>query len=78
MDYTPVGEYLILSIDAEGRTIDIKKRIKKHNESGSPYTSQYKLWRITTAVAFSDRQKSFSFEKYLKSHSSRAFSRKHF
>jgi hypothetical protein len=42
------------------------------------YTSQFKPWKIKTAIAFDDREKAIHFEKYLKSHSGRAFVKKHF
>ncbi|MHB8906213.1 MAG: GIY-YIG nuclease family protein [Melioribacteraceae bacterium] len=61
-----------------GCTINLKRRLDKHNQGGSPYTSKYKPWRLTTAISFSDKHKAYSFEKYLKSHSGRAFSKKHF
>lgn len=59
-------------------TEDLKKRIKKHNEGGSPHTSKYKPWKIETAISFTEKEKARKFEKYLKSHSGRAFISKHF
>jgi hypothetical protein len=35
-------------------------------------------WQIETAIAFRSREKAAAFEKYLKSHSGRAFASKHF
>ena len=61
-----------------GFTTNIKKRIIKHNEGSAQYTSKYKQWKINIAIAFNDKQKALSFEKYLKSHSGRAFTKKHF
>ena len=61
-----------------GCTQDLEKRLIKHNEGGCPHTKKYKPWKVETAIAFSDEQKARSFEKYLKSHSGRAFSKKHF
>ena len=61
-----------------GFTSNLKKRLAKHYEGGSNYTSKYKPWRIKIAVAFDDKQKALAFEKYLKSHSGRAFTKKHF
>lgn len=60
-----------------GFTTDIKKRLAKHNEGGSIHTSKYKPWKIKLAVAFEDKQKAILFEKYLKSHSGRAFTKRH-
>ena len=75
--------YILQSISYQERyyigcTRDLKERIKKHNEGGSPHTSKYTPWKITTAISFSEKHKAFAFEKYLKSHSGRAFAKKHF
>jgi predicted GIY-YIG superfamily endonuclease len=40
------------------------------------YTAKYKPWRIKTAIAFTDRNKAFEFERYLKSPSGREFAKK--
>jgi len=61
-----------------GYTTDLKERIVKHNNGEVPHTSKYKPWKIETAIAFSEKDKALSFEKYLKSHSGRAFAKKHF
>ena len=61
-----------------GFTTDIKKRIVKHNNGEVPHTSKFKPWKIQTAISFVDKSKALEFEKYLKSHSGRAFTKKHF
>jgi len=61
-----------------GYTENLKERLKKHNEGGSPYTSQYKPWGLKNFFGFLDKEKAVAFEKYLKTHSGRAFSKKHF
>ena len=61
-----------------GLTQDLKARLKAHNAGQVLHTSKYRPWYIETAVAFSSRKKAALFEKYLKSHSGRAFSVKHF
>ena len=61
-----------------GYTADIKKRLEKHNEGGVNYTSKYKPWKLKTVVCFGDKDKALAFEKYLKTHSGRAFTSKHF
>jgi len=61
-----------------GFTINLKKRIDRHNQGRSIYTSKYIPWKLTTAISFTDKKKAYRFEKYLKSHSGRAFSKKHF
>jgi predicted GIY-YIG superfamily endonuclease len=59
-----------------GITDDLRARLALHNSGSVPHTSKYKPWRIKTYVAFSDAGQAFKFEKYLKSPSGRAFSKK--
>ena len=61
-----------------GWTEDLKGRLKAHNGGYCPHTAKYGPWRIETAIAFHSREKAIAFEKYLKSHSGRAFATKHF
>ncbi len=61
-----------------GITEDLEERLARHNRGDVPHTSKFKPWRIEVAVAFWDKSKAQAFEKYLKSHSGRAFSSKHF
>ncbi|MGB2938555.1 MAG: GIY-YIG nuclease family protein, partial [Phycisphaerae bacterium] len=42
------------------------------------HTSKFRPWQIETAVAFRSKGKAVAFEQYLKSHSGRAFAKKHF
>jgi len=59
-----------------GFTEDLKARLAKHNEGGSPHTAKYKPWRVIFYSAFHDKEKALDFEKYLKSHSGKAFANK--
>ncbi len=59
-----------------GITSDINARLAKHNAGAVSHTSKYKPWRIKTYIAFTDDQRAFEFEKYLKSGSGRAFAKK--
>jgi len=59
-----------------GVTEDLRNRLKEHNSGKVLHTSKYKPWRLNTYVAFTDEQRAYEFEKYLKSHSGRAFARK--
>jgi putative endonuclease len=61
-----------------GFTTDLDNRLKKHNEGGSKYSATYKPWEIKNAISFVEKEKALAFEKYLKSHSGRAFAKKHF
>jgi predicted GIY-YIG superfamily endonuclease len=72
--------YILENHDSEhfyvGITDDLRVRLTKHNAGEVTHTSKYKPWRIKTYVAFSDEERAFEFEKYLKSASGRAFAKK--
>ncbi len=73
--------YLIQSVSNPARryigvTNDLEKRLKKHNEGGSPYTSQYRPWRVVTYIGFGDERRAVEFERYLKTGSGRGFAEK--
>jgi putative endonuclease len=59
-----------------GFTENLESRLRSHNSGDNPHTSKYKLWRIKTTVAFTDRHRALDFEAYLKSPSGRAFAKK--
>ena len=61
-----------------GLTENIERRLIQHNQGEVQATSNHKPWKIEIAVAFRDRSKAAAFEQYLKSHSGRAFSKRHF
>lgn len=74
--------YILVSEGDESRhytglTGNPKARLKEHNTGKVPHTSKYRPWRIETAIAFRSLEKATEFEKYLKSHSGRAFAKKH-
>jgi predicted GIY-YIG superfamily endonuclease len=73
--------YILESLDSEhfyvGLADDLRARLAKHNAGEVPHTSKYRPWRIRTYIAFSDEQQAVEFERYLKSGSGRAFSKKH-
>lgn len=60
-----------------GINTDLRARLQKHNRCEVPRTSKFALWRIKTYVAFSDRERAYEFERYLKSGSGRTFAKKH-
>jgi len=73
--------YILESLAVEGRhyvgiTSDLRARLQKHNAREVKHTSKFAPWRIKTYLAFSDDAVAYAFEKYLKSASGRAFSRK--
>ena len=74
--------YLLRALDGEnhyvGLTQNLHERLRKHNAGEVTHTSKFRPWKIQVAVAFDDPGKAAAFEKYLKSHSGRAFSKRHF
>lgn len=59
-----------------GYTEELQNRLKDHNQGKCKHTSKYIPWKIITAIAFTNKQKALAFEKYLKTSSGRAFSKK--
>ncbi|MFY7818857.1 MAG: GIY-YIG nuclease family protein [Akkermansiaceae bacterium] len=57
-------------------TSDLRARIAKHNEGGSPHTAKFRPWNLVSYLAFSSRDQAAAFESYLKSGSGRAFAAK--
>jgi putative endonuclease len=72
---------LVSAFDPErhctGVTEDLHQRLHAHNSGKVPHTSKHRPWRLETAIAFRSREKALAFERYLKTHSGRAFSRRH-
>lgn len=61
-----------------GCTNNLEDRIKRHNSGQVEATKRILPVEIVTYVAFTDIYKAYNFEKYLKSGSGRAFSKRHF
>ena len=59
-----------------GATSDLRDRVSRHNRGDVKHTSKYLPWRLKTYVAFTDRERAFAFERYLKTSSGRAFAKK--
>lgn len=75
--------YLIQSLSIPdkkyvGYSTNIEKRLEAHNTGNSLSTSHEGPWEMIACVAFKDIKKAKEFEKYLKSHSGRAFAQKRF
>lgn len=56
----------------------LRERLAKHNAGEVLHTSKFRPWEIRAAFAFRESSKAVEFERYLKSHSGRAFSKRHF
>ena len=73
--------YILESIDQQhwyiGLTNDLDRRMTEHNSGKSSHTSKFVSWKLKTYIAFHDRSRAEEFEQYLKSHSGRAFTKKH-
>ncbi len=61
-----------------GCTNDLKGRIKRHNAGYVDTTKSRLPVELENYFAFKDEKIAFKFEKYLKSGSGRAFTKKHF
>jgi predicted GIY-YIG superfamily endonuclease len=72
--------YILQSTEGDhfyvGVTEDLRTRIQKHNAGDVAHSSKYKPWNLKTYIAFTDEQKAFAFERYLKTASGRAFAKK--
>lgn len=61
-----------------GFTSNLAERLKAHNQGKSSHTRKYIPWEISFYTAFPDKIKAMNFEKYLKTGSGKAFSKRHF
>jgi putative endonuclease len=73
--------YIIKSLSSgdeeyTGLTSDLKQRLKAHNSGKSVHTARYLPWELLRYCAFTNKPAALAFEKYLKSHSGRAFASK--
>lgn len=59
-----------------GVTADLKRRMADHNAGKSTHTAKFTPWKLIWYSAFPEKLKALEFEKYLKSHSGRAFAKK--
>jgi len=59
-----------------GYTTDLDRRLSEHNKGKSIYTKDRGTWEIITYCMFTDQNKAKCFEKYLKTHSGKAFMHK--
>jgi len=61
-----------------GYTTNLQERLETHNSGGSVYTASGRPWELVTCLIFTEKFKAIEFEKYLKSHAGRTFTKKHF
>lgn len=73
--------YILRCADSKpyvGCTDNLKERIERHNKGNVPATKTRLPIILIGYFAFKNKYTAFSFEKYLKSGSGRAFMKKHF
>ncbi|MGD9379159.1 MAG: GIY-YIG nuclease family protein [candidate division WOR-3 bacterium] len=73
--------YIIQSLNDKsiytGCTSDLAKRLESHNKGKNIATRHSRPFRVLWYATFCDREKAYRFEKYLKSGSGRAFTKRH-
>jgi predicted GIY-YIG superfamily endonuclease len=75
--------YIIRSLTDPGRhyvgiTSSLRRRLGWHNRAASGHTTHYRPWTVVVALYFPSQAAALRFERYLKSGSGRAFSKRHF
>ena len=61
-----------------GITTDVAARLEWHNAGPCGYTMNHRPWSLVVAMHFATETAARRFEKYLKTGSGRAFSKRHF
>ena len=74
--------YIVRSIPSPGHryvgfTEDLRQRLADHNAGQNPSTAPFCPWRLVTYLAFSDKQRALSCERYVKNGSGHAFANRH-
>ena len=59
-----------------GFTTNLRARLATHQAGGSTHTAKFTPWSLCTYLAFSSKRQALDFERYLKSHSGKAFAAK--
>ena len=61
-----------------GLTADLSKRVDCHNAGQNAHTATDRPWSVVVSLEFSRDEAAVRFERYLKTGSGRAFSKRHF
>ena len=74
--------YVLQSIVDSSRTYvglssDVQGRLATHNSGGSRFTAPHRPWQLVASIEFADPNRAKHFERYLKSGSGRAFTKRH-
>ena len=59
-----------------GFTENLKQRLITHNQGGNPHTTKFTPGQLEFYSAFRSKEKALASERYLKSHSGKAFASK--
>lgn len=60
-----------------GSTSDLRKRLAEHNSGKSIHTNKFRPWELVTYIALREKYLADKFERYLKTGSGRAFTKRH-
>ena len=74
--------YILKSLVSESRfytglTDDVERRLAEHNDGQTFSTKDDKPWKVVCSIWFENQDTAERFEKYLKTGSGRAFSKRH-
>lgn len=61
-----------------GITNDLRARLEWHNQGPCGHTTAHRPWSLVVSMEFPTEEAAVRFEKYLKSGSGRAFTKRHF
>ena len=61
-----------------GLSSDVDARLADHNTGRCSHTASRRPWHLHVVLEFSDERTAIRFERYLKSGSGRAFTKRHF
>ena len=61
-----------------GVTSEVDSRLEWHNHGPSGHTVEHRPWSLAVVIELPTEEQATRFEKYLKSGSGRAFSKRHF
>ena len=61
-----------------GLTSNVSARLAAHNAGHCTHTARHRPWKVIVCIEFEEERRAVQFEKYLKSGSGWAFSRRHF
>jgi putative endonuclease len=61
-----------------GVTSNVKARLSSHNAGACVHSVRHRPWELDAIIAFRDQARALRFERYLKSGSGVAFTKRHF